>query len=504
MNKGSPNSCIIYCRVSSKEQIDGTSLETQEHACREYASRKNLNVLKVFVELGESAKTANRTEFLKAIEFCAKTKNSVGYFIVYKLDRFSRNQDDHVKVKGLLAHVGTQLRSATETFDETSIGRALEGMLSVFAEFDNNNRRDRTKTGMIKRFQEGVWIWPVPLGFFKPIRGKGVNIAPDPSTAPLIKLCFEEYAKQTHTYRSLANYLDERGLKTRKGKSLTPQLVYKILHNPIYCGRMEMFDDVRMGTFEPIISEALFEACQKPQKLIKARAANNPAFPLRKFVSCTECGQALTGSYSKGKSKLYGYYHHGASTCPKSHGIPKAVLEEQFIKLLDSIAPSPEYEQLFKAIVLDVWQKRQANAEAADRQIQRDLQTLKERRQAIFDQHLKKPYSDDLFTEQMGIVEKQIHEKQLLLSDKWEKDFHINEALHHCFNFIRHASRTWLEASYDNKLRLQRLILETSVPFDGEKFGTPKLSLVFQQKKTPMSESSSLVAPRGIEPLLTA
>jgi hypothetical protein len=53
---------VIYCRVSSKEQVEGTSLESQEVACREYASRNNVTVSKVFVERGESAKFADRTQ----------------------------------------------------------------------------------------------------------------------------------------------------------------------------------------------------------------------------------------------------------------------------------------------------------------------------------------------------------------------------------------------------------------------------------------------------------
>ena len=38
---------VIYCRVSSKEQVEGTSLESQELACKEYATRNNLNVVRV-------------------------------------------------------------------------------------------------------------------------------------------------------------------------------------------------------------------------------------------------------------------------------------------------------------------------------------------------------------------------------------------------------------------------------------------------------------------------
>lgn len=74
----------------------------------------------------------------------------------------------------------------------------------------------------------------------------------------------------------------------------------------------------------------------------------------------------------------------------------------------------------------------------------------------------------------------------------------------YCFDFIRSASREWLESSYTQRLELQKLIFEKPIPFDGEKFGTPELSLIYGTKKAPVGEPSNLVASRGIEPLLTA
>lgn len=230
---------IIYCRVSSKDQVDGTSLGSQERACREYAAQKDIKVLKVYIERGESAKTADRTEFNKALAFCSDKKNKVNFFIVYKLDRFARNQDDHVTVRAILKRAGTELRSVTEPFDNTSMGRAMEGMLSVFAELDNNMRTERTKQGMLERLKQGIWPWPAPIGYYRPYQGS--NIVPDPEKAPLIRLAFEKYAEGSYTYENLGNYLAERGLRTRHGKIPSAQLVEKILKNPLYQGFMDVW-----------------------------------------------------------------------------------------------------------------------------------------------------------------------------------------------------------------------------------------------------------------------
>ena len=61
---------IIYVRVSTKEQAEQRfSLKTQESACLEYAKRNDYKILKVFIGKGESAKTTNRTEINKLIEY---------------------------------------------------------------------------------------------------------------------------------------------------------------------------------------------------------------------------------------------------------------------------------------------------------------------------------------------------------------------------------------------------------------------------------------------------
>src|SRR5216683_534649 len=108
---------VIYCRVSSEEQVKGTSLESQEVSCREYARSHNIKVLKIFIERGESAKFADRTALLELIDFCRQNKSTVEVLLVWKVDRFARNVTDHFSVKATLAKYGVQIVSVTEPID---------------------------------------------------------------------------------------------------------------------------------------------------------------------------------------------------------------------------------------------------------------------------------------------------------------------------------------------------------------------------------------------------
>src|SRR6266496_1989138 len=122
---------IVYCRVSYKEQIEGTSLESQEVAYREFARSKAIAIQRVFVGRGESAKFADRPELLELIDYCRKHKGEVDVLLVWKLDRLARNVTDHFNIKATLIKYGVQVVSVTETIDSNPEGKLLETILAA-------------------------------------------------------------------------------------------------------------------------------------------------------------------------------------------------------------------------------------------------------------------------------------------------------------------------------------------------------------------------------------
>ena len=499
---------IIYCRVSSKDQVEGTSLESQERMCREYALRNDIEIVhEPFIDKGESAKTADRPEFIKAITFCSDKKKPVNYFIVYKVDRFARNQDDHVSVRATLRKFGTELRSVTEPVNESSLGRLMEGVLSSFAEFDNNVRTERTRIGMMEKVKQGIWQWQAPLGYYR--AHKGANITPEPHNTGYIRLIFEEYAKGTHGYDSLAEFMAERGFRTRGGKKVYGQLIEKIIKNPVYCGIIDAFG-LRIkgtGTFTEIVGEDLFNQCQegyRKKSKFEKRVASNPEFPLRRAV-CAVCDKSITGSFSKGrKGKKYPYYHHHTKGCPNARSIPRQTFEQLFVEYLHEINPTSKYEKAFRAIMMDVWQSNYKRFDEQKRQVNKELEKLEGERQKVFDLHRSGSYSDDEFLEQKRLINGKIREKRTLLTESHIKEFDMEESLNYCFMLNREAAKTWLRLKeYDYKLRFQKNIFPGKITFDGKKFGTTKLASIYQLNKDSDGGTSNLVAPRGIEPLFT-
>jgi site-specific DNA recombinase len=97
---------VIYVRVSTKEQTENLSLSTQLKACEEHCERQGFHVLARFREEGESAKTADRTELQKLLQFCRKNKGVVQFVVVFNLTRFARDKYDHFALRAHLKSLG--------------------------------------------------------------------------------------------------------------------------------------------------------------------------------------------------------------------------------------------------------------------------------------------------------------------------------------------------------------------------------------------------------------
>ena len=482
--------------MSSLEQVEGTSLDLQERLCREYAQREGIAIHAVFVERGESAKTVDRTEFIKAIAFCATKRNAIDYFIVYKIDRFSRNQTDYAITKQRLKKYGTEIRSVSEKIDDSPSGKLMEIMLSGFAEFDNNIRTERSVNGMRERLKKGVWVWRAPLGYRRITRGD--NLSPDPDYIPYIKTIFEEYAKGIHTYKSLAHVINERGFSTRNGTLATPQLMQIVLRNPLYCGIIRVWDIETNGDFEPIIDAQLFSKCQVSGKHYGAhpRLAKNPDFPLRRLIVCAHCHQPFTGSYCRSRNgKRHPYYHHSHQDCEYAKFHPKETLENTFADYLRQLSPSQEFEAMFRDVILDVWKEDGTKIKGTNDQVTKEINELERRKARVYELFESGTYTKEEFIAQRDSVTKKITQKQAQMSDTLMTERELKDAIDFYFDFIRNTGQKWADLADlpEERLRLQKLIFEEHVPFSENGFGTTKLSPIFELFQSFPDDKSNLV-----------
>ncbi|MDH5400755.1 MAG: recombinase family protein, partial [Cyclobacteriaceae bacterium] len=248
---------VIYTRVSSKDQMDNNaSLETQKKYCLQLASRRNIEVVEYFGGTYESAKSDERKEFQKMLSF-VKRKKDISYIIVYSYDRFSRTGTNGAYISEQLKKQGIITLSATQQIDTlTSTGALQQNILYLFGQFDNDQRKEKSVSGMKEKIRKGYWMGTLPRGYtnLNPGRGKEQNIVIN-DEGKILKHAFIWKASEDISHNEIAERLHKKGLNVT-GKKLS-----EIFRNPFYCGLIvssHLPGEIIEGKHKGIVSKEVF------------------------------------------------------------------------------------------------------------------------------------------------------------------------------------------------------------------------------------------------------
>lgn len=139
----------LYARVSTHDQ---QTLPLQLAAMREHAERRGWTVVIVVEDVGSGVRDRPKREDLMR----AARRRELDLILVWRLDRWGRSLVDLVTTLQELTALQVGFVSLSEALDLTTpSGRALAGMLAVFAEFERDILRDRVKAGIAQARKEG-------------------------------------------------------------------------------------------------------------------------------------------------------------------------------------------------------------------------------------------------------------------------------------------------------------------------------------------------------------
>lgn len=337
----------LYARVSSDQQAEkNNSIPSQLRLLHEYALKHNMEVVKEYVDEGESALSINRPAFLEMIGETKKKFPPFQAILVWKLSRFARNRQDSILYKSMLKKRGIEVISISEPIDDTPQGQLMEGMIEVIDEFYSAVLAQETLRGMVENARKGYRNGGFPIYGYKNVRVFDEKENPktkyevNEAEAKVVKLIFELYAKG-NGLKNIVMELAGRKIKPRSGTYWSKSTVANILRNETYIGWtvFNKRDKKTIGrqfkpknewiiiknTHEPIVSQELFD---KVQKLIEERQPKNtPAqvtasqYLLSGLMRCGKCGGAY-GVTGYGRKRKYAYYNcisyskKGKKVCP--------------------------------------------------------------------------------------------------------------------------------------------------------------------------------------------
>ncbi|MCD8382753.1 MAG: recombinase family protein [Clostridiales bacterium] len=264
----------LYTRVSTQEQAsDGYSIDEQKERLTKYAEAHDWKIYNTYVDPGFSGGSMERPGLKDLI--IDVTAGKIEKVIVYKLDRLSRSQKDTLYlIEDVFLVNGVDFVSMTENFDTgTPLGRAMIGILSVFAQLEREQIKERMTLGKVGRVKSGLWTgsaYHIPTGY-KYIDGK---LEVDPYYADVVRRIFREF-NNGRTLVAISNDLKSDGIKTTKGYYFGTATIRSILKHETYIGVVSYGAEKFPGNHQPIIDNETFE---KAQQRLEYRRQNDERY----------------------------------------------------------------------------------------------------------------------------------------------------------------------------------------------------------------------------------
>lgn len=281
----------VYIRVSTLSQLEeGYSIEEQKAKLESYCDIKDWHVYKVYTDGGFSGSTTERP----ALEQLIKDAQSKLFdtVLVYKLDRLSRSQKDTLYlIEDIFLKNNIEFVSLLENFDTSSpFGRAVIGLLSVFAQLEREQIKERMQLGKLGRAKSGKSMMWAKTSYGYNYDKETGSMTVNEYEALAVKEIFASYLAGM----SITKLRDKINQEYPKKPAWSYRTIRGILANPVYCGLNQYKGQTFQGTHKAIISLADFEQTQRElaKRQQTAKELSNPRpFQAKYMLSgLAQCG----------------------------------------------------------------------------------------------------------------------------------------------------------------------------------------------------------------------
>ena len=426
-----PKVAVSYLRVSTRDQArrgggddEGFSIPAQREANRRKAASMGAMIVKEFVDRGASARSANRPELQRMLEYLED--HDVDYVIVHKIDRLARNRADDVEIMKSLEASSVRLVSTTESIDQTPSGILLHGIMSSIAEFYSRNLAAEVAKGMSQKVRSGGTVGRVPLGYrnHRTVDAEGREIRTvivDAERAPLIREAFTLYASGDWTVVSLAEHLAGRGLTTvpsprLPSKPITDGHLHKILINPYYKGLTRYQGVHYPGRHEALIDEVTWQRVQDvlATHLNGERTRKHPHF-LKSTVYCGQCGERLMVQNSRSKTgDVYPYFYCTGRHAKRTACTQRSVLIYEVEKKIEDhyrrIQLDPTLRAGIEELVREEFQIAQTRMEMTRADLKREKEKFERQREKLMEAHYAGAIPVDLLGREQERISRSLRE----------------------------------------------------------------------------------------------
>jgi site-specific DNA recombinase len=263
----------LYIRVSTERQaLEGYSIAAQTHNLTRGCEMHGYEVTATYIDEGLSGKDiVHRPGLLKLLAEAKNGQFDVVYF--WSLSRLTRSVADLYDIYQKLSKKGVEIRSHTEPIDTTTpVGRAVMGVLVVFAQMEREITSERIYYAMEERARQRKHTAMDTLGYDVVDGELKVNV----DESERVKYIFEKYLEYKNI-AALAELCIAKGYIGKRGGVFSIWTILKVLTRPVYCGYNSFDGALYKGFHEPIISVKIFN---KVQELLAGRKGTAKSYPI--------------------------------------------------------------------------------------------------------------------------------------------------------------------------------------------------------------------------------
>jgi site-specific DNA recombinase len=404
---------FILLRVSSSGQTrragaeEGYSIEMQRDACNRKSDSLKAKVVKEWIAPAESA-SRGFYKTLREMIAALKLRDDIDYVIVYKLDRFSRDELTGFAAHAEIRDAGAELISATENIDDSPQGMLLHTVLTGINAYYSRDLAIKITDGRVTKAKLGGTPGRAPLGYLNKRDWDGNNdiryVEVDEERAPLVQWAFAAYSTGEWSVKSLADELHRRGLRSRPtpkrpaGK-VPHSALWQMLRNPYYVGTVEFKGVQYEGTHPTFISQELFDKVQgvlTSQQMAGDRTRKNHGHYLVGTAYCGRCGRRLkftkcTGRHGRKFDYLVCAGRHQDRTCDLPY-LPVDRSEEFVTTFYEThISVDAERVAALEPILTEQYRRVADSRQDEVKRQQQKVDAILAKRERLVESHLANP-----------------------------------------------------------------------------------------------------------------
>lgn len=371
---------ILYIRVSTDEQAEkGNSLRHQEERLRQHCALNNIEVVGFYKE-DHSAKTFERPEFKKLLDFLKRNKNVADTLLFLKWDRFSRNAPEAYAMIAKLQKYNVEPQAMEQPLDLSVPENKI--MLAIYLtapEVENDRRALNIIAGMRRAIKDGRFMGHAPYGYKHSRTEQNKPCIVPGKDAKLVQFAFAEMATGLYHIEEMRRIVAKKGLRIPRTR------FWAMLRNPFYIGKVvvpaykDEPEEVIKGQQEPLVSERLFFEVQevlegRKRKDLPTNRCQKEELMLRGFLTCSKCGRRLTGSASRNRHGVKYYYYHCKDECKERYRADTT--HETFLSLIENISGNDKALKYLELIITETYRKDGQDKAAELQKVTKEIHTL--------------------------------------------------------------------------------------------------------------------------------